>query len=215
MRSLHSNAFSLQSQRISEDTAYAYGESRRRFFSGGAAAPPAGRDTELGSEHETAQEAKPEAKRQMCSNGGCPRQAVDVCGQCRAPHCQAHLSFCDACGRGEYCDICVIPISHICIPDREPPQPGDTGRYLAGRKSATDCASSQFRSRASPQVQNRARVPSHRTRRRGLTTRGGGAAEDDHGADGPTAPDGGRPPPATGKGKKPRGRGRGGGRGKM
>ena len=91
----------------------------------------------------------------------------------------------------------------------------DTAKYLAGRKSAMDCVSSQLRSWASSQVQNEARVQSYRTRARGLTTRGGPVAEDDYGDDGATAPDGGRPPPAGGKGKKPKGRGRGGGRGKM
>ena len=44
--------------------------------------------------------AKPEAKRINCANGGCPRRAVDLCFQCGAPHCEAHLALCEACRRG-------------------------------------------------------------------------------------------------------------------
>ena len=67
--------------------------------------------------------AKPEEKIINCANGGCPRRAVDLCSQCRAPHCEAHLAICIACGRGEYCDICVIPLNHTCVPSRPPPRP--------------------------------------------------------------------------------------------
>ena len=91
----------------------------------------------------------------------------------------------------------------------------DTGKYLAGRKSTMDCVAPQLWSWASLQVQDGARVQGCRTRARGSTTRSGGSADNDIGDDGPAAPDGGRLPPAAGKGKKPRGRGRGGGCGKM
>ena len=68
---------------------------------------------------------------------------------------------------------------------------------------------------ASSQVPNEARVQSCSSHALGPTTRGDGVADNDIGDDGPTAPHGGRLPPAAGKGMKPRGRGRGGGRGKM
>ena len=67
--------------------------------------------------------AKPEAKRINCANGGCPRRALDLCFQCGAPHCEAHLALCNACRRGTFCDICVIPLNHTCMPVRPPPEP--------------------------------------------------------------------------------------------
>ena len=77
--------------------------------------------------------AKPEAKRINCANGGCPRRAVDLCFQCGAPHCEAHLALCEACRRGAFCDICVIPLNHTCTPGLPPPVPGG-GEGAAGSK---------------------------------------------------------------------------------
>ena len=67
-----------------------------------------------------------------CANGGCPRRAVDLCSQCGAPHCEAHLALCEACRRGEFCDICVIPLNHTCMPGRPPPVPGGGGKGATG-----------------------------------------------------------------------------------
>ena len=64
-------------------------------------------------------------------------------------------------------------------------------------------------------VQDEAREQGYRTWARGLTTHGATVAEFDLGDDGLTAPDGGRPPPAGGRGKTPKSRGRGWGRGRM
>ena len=70
-----------------------------------------------------ATEIEPEERRINCANNGCPRRAVDICDQCRAPHYEMHLWLCTECDRGEFCDICVIPINHTCIPRRPPPRP--------------------------------------------------------------------------------------------
>ena len=58
-----------------------------------------------------------------CANYGCSRQSVDMCGNCNLHYCASHFWRCGTCRRGPFCDVCVTPVNHSCVPDREPPQP--------------------------------------------------------------------------------------------
>ena len=52
-----------------------------------------------------------------CANHGCVRLSVDMCGNCNMHYCASHLWMCATCRRGPFCDVCVTPINHTCVPD--------------------------------------------------------------------------------------------------